>query len=128
MDVRRQHYFRTVVLNDKGDVMTKEEQQELVNEIGEMDRRLKQIADQVIHSELEIPVSNQVWKFSRLAGSDGWDIFNDGNYIAKAFTPEIRDIILGIPALVKACKEHCAAPAGSGSDLIRRALKAMGVE
>jgi hypothetical protein len=41
---------------------------------------------------------------------------------------EMTNIVLGIPALVKASEEHCHAPVGSGRDPIRDALKAMGVE
>lgn len=96
------------------------------------DRQIREIA---IWTEPEpTPLGEQVWNAARLEGSQAYNIFHDGVWIADARTEAMRDAILGIPALVKVCQDHCDTQnydqyqPGSPSDPILHALKAMGVE
>lgn len=81
------------------------------------------------------PVSEQKWHYeeggieklevhnSTLYGIGKWIIKDEeGNVIAKAYGEEMRDILCGIPKLIKACLEQ-----GIIYNSISDALKAMGL-
>ena len=83
--------------------MTKAEQQELLKELGEVKERFAEIAHRLTHDEVEIPLIEQVWTYRWLGAA--WSI--DCNGVQRAVTAydEMRDILLGIPALAKAGKD-----------------------
>lgn len=79
----------------------------------------------------ETPLGEQVWQWESCDGGASWRILTSDwdTALAKAYSESMRDVILGIPALVKACREHTGDIQDPGVHRpIVKALEAMGVD
>lgn len=86
----------------------------------------KWLSEQVDKKEQSVPLGEQVWKAEGVASNDGtYRILHSDIVLCYAYSPEMRDIIMGIPGLVKVCEEYVSHPEYGSRDPIRDALKAM---
>ena len=99
------------------------------NALDDIDRRLQALEGD--DEDKPTPVSEQVWTGVGEVGGNYYEIHAGELQIGIVFTPEMRDIIVGIPKLVKAVKRrmgrgHVRTTIGIHSD-IYDALEAMGL-
>lgn len=106
------------------------DRKELKAEKERIEKRMEEIKEELKHpllSECKWVKGRRDFEGGVTLREHSFNIVTDknNNVVGYFAAPWMADVFIGVPALVRACDEFCALPAGAGRDGIRSALKAI---